>query len=29
MQIAIVDDSAEDREELSACLENYMKKHIR
>ena len=27
MQIAIVDDSAEDREELSACLENYMKKH--
>lgn len=25
MQIAIVDDSAEDREELSACLENYMK----
>ena len=26
MQIAIVDDSAEDREELSACLENYMKK---
>ena len=27
MQIAIVDDRAEDREELSACLENYMKKH--
>ena len=27
MQIAIVDDSAEDRAELSACLENYMKKH--
>ena len=27
MQIAIVDDSAEDREELSTCLENYMKKH--
>ena len=27
MQIAIVDDSAEDREELSVCLENYMKKH--
>ena len=26
MQIAIVDDRAEDREELSACLENYMKK---
>ena len=27
MQIAIVDDRAEDREELSVCLENYMKKH--
>lgn len=27
MQIAIVDDRAEDRAELSACLENYMKKH--
>ena len=27
MQIAIVDDSAADREELSACLENYTKKH--
>ena len=27
MQIAIVDDSAEDRAELSACLENYMKRH--
>ena len=27
MQIAIVDDSAEDREELSTCLENYMKRH--
>ena len=27
MQIAIVDDRAEDREELSTCLENYMKKH--
>ena len=27
MQIAIVDDRADDREELSACLENYMKKH--
>ena len=27
MQIAIVDDRAEDREDLSACLENYMKKH--
>ena len=24
MQIAIVDDRAEDREELSVCLENYM-----
>ena len=27
MQIAIVDDRADDRAELSACLENYMKKH--
>ena len=27
MQIAIVDDRAEDRAELSVCLENYMKKH--
>ena len=27
MQIAIVDDSAEDREELSVCLKDYMKKH--
>ena len=27
MQIAIVDDRAEDREELSVCLENYMKRH--
>ena len=28
MQIArFVDDRAEDREELSVCLENYMKKH--
>lgn len=27
MQIAIVDDRAADREELSACLKNYMKKH--
>ena len=27
MQIAIVDDRAEDRAELSACLENYMKKN--
>ncbi len=27
MQIAIVDDSADDRTELSVCLENYMKKH--
>ena len=26
MQIAIVDDRAEDREELSVCLENYMKR---
>lgn len=25
MQIAIVDDRADDRAELSACLENYMK----
>ena len=27
MQIAIVDDRADDRAELSVCLENYMKKH--
>ena len=27
MQIAIVDDRAEDRAELSVCLGNYMKKH--
>lgn len=27
MQIAIVDDSAEDRKELSDCLENYMKRY--
>lgn len=27
MQIAVVDDKAEDRQELSVCLENYMKQH--